>query len=114
MSYVKYRYACKYTYLLSVTRALNVLYKTTYDEDIAKIIVSASTVDMLKNIFDLLNLDTNRRKSDYHKEHDTFQVSKTRILYSKEINLCINFNPRTTPFFRKGARVPVQKRRIRL
>ncbi|XP_070172770.1 serine-protein kinase ATM [Polyergus mexicanus] len=67
------RYAYKYTYLLSVTRALNVLYKTTYDADIAKIIVSASTVDMLKNIFDLLNLDINCRKSDYHKEHDTFQ-----------------------------------------
>ncbi|KAL6424274.1 hypothetical protein ACFW04_009833 [Cataglyphis niger] len=67
------RYACKYTYLLSVTRALNVLYKTTYHADVAKIIVSASTVDMLKNIFDLLNLDTNCCKSDYHKEHDTFQ-----------------------------------------
>lgn len=84
-------YRCKYTYLSSVTRALNVLYRTTYDADIARIIVSASTVNMLKNIFDLLNLDDNRRKSDYHKKHDTFQVYKARErLCIVKKSICIN------------------------
>ncbi|XP_019882077.2 serine-protein kinase ATM isoform X2 [Camponotus floridanus] len=72
------RYACKYAYLMNVTRALNVLYRTPYDAEIAKIIVSASTVDMLKNIFDLLNLEDSRYNSDYHKEHDTFQTRRRR------------------------------------
>lgn len=77
------------------------LYRMPYDADIAKIIVSASTVDMLKNIFDLLNLEDSRHNSDYHKEHDTFQVSKTRII--KKSIYVFNFNLRTILYFSEKA-----------
>lgn len=71
----KYIYLCrsKYTYLRSIIRALNVLYGMTYDADIAKIIVSTSTLDMLKNIFELLNLDDENYR-DYNKECSAYQV----------------------------------------
>ncbi|XP_012222718.1 serine-protein kinase ATM isoform X2 [Linepithema humile] len=68
---------CKYTYLRSIIRALNVLYGMTYDADIAKIIVSASTLDMLKNIFELLNLDDENYR-DYNKECSAYQERRRR------------------------------------
>jgi len=61
-------------YLVSVTRALKMLYGATYNTEIAKIIVSASTVDMIKNIFDLLNLDDSCYNYDYYEDH-TYQVN---------------------------------------
>ncbi|XP_020292169.1 serine-protein kinase ATM isoform X3 [Pseudomyrmex gracilis] len=73
---------CKYAYLLSVTGALNVLYGTTYDADVAEIIVSASTEKMLKNIFDLLNIDDNRNYGSYN---NAFQERRRRSsVYSAE------------------------------
>ncbi|EZA46432.1 hypothetical protein X777_00164 [Ooceraea biroi] len=66
----------KYMYLLNVTRALSELYGTTYDADIAKMIVSASTLNMLQSVFDVLNFDDSRN-CDYYKEHNTFQVRRT-------------------------------------
>lgn len=75
----KYFSRSKYVYLLSVTRALSVLYGATYDAEIAKMIVSASTLDMLQNVFELLNFDDNRRSCDYYKEHDALQVRLTKL-----------------------------------
>lgn len=74
----------KHVYLLNVTRALNVLYGGTYDANIARIIVSASTVNMLKNMFELLNMDdidvaNYRRSCDYY-EDGAFQVER-RVEY---------------------------------
>ncbi|XP_024884976.1 serine-protein kinase ATM [Temnothorax curvispinosus] len=65
----------KYIYWLSVTRALKMLYGTTYDTEIAKIIVLASTMDMIKNIFDLLNQDD---KCDHYEDHNAFQERRKR------------------------------------
>ncbi|KYM98451.1 Serine-protein kinase ATM [Cyphomyrmex costatus] len=69
---------CKNIFLLSVTGALRMLYGATYDTEIAKIIVSASTMDMIKNIFDLLNLDDNYYKYDYNEEPNTYQGRRKR------------------------------------
>lgn len=78
-------------YLLSITRTLRMLYGgSTYDTEIAKIIVSASTVDMLTNIFDLLNLDDKRYNCDYYEDRSTFQVKwaqNRRSLCKETINL---------------------------
>lgn len=60
-------------YLRNIIRALNVLYGMTYDTDIAEIIVSTSTLDMLKNIYKLLNFD-DENYCDYNKECNTYQV----------------------------------------
>lgn len=48
------------------------LYGATYDTEIAKIIVLASTMDMIRNIFDLLNQDDS---SDYYEDCNAFQVN---------------------------------------
>ncbi|XP_011154175.2 serine-protein kinase ATM [Harpegnathos saltator] len=74
---------CKSMYLLNVIKALSVLYGGAYDANIAKIIVSASTVDVLKNIFDLLNVnDTDitdyQRGSDYYEEPGTYHERRRR------------------------------------
>ncbi|XP_012534493.1 serine-protein kinase ATM isoform X2 [Monomorium pharaonis] len=60
---------CKNVYLFSITKALRMLYGATYDTEIAKIIVSASTVDMIRNIFDLMNLDDNYCSYDYYEDN---------------------------------------------
>ncbi|XP_011642127.1 serine-protein kinase ATM isoform X1 [Pogonomyrmex barbatus] len=69
---------CKHIYLLSITRALGMLYGAIYDVEIARIIVSASTVDMFKNIFDLLNLEDSRCNYEYYEERSTFQGRRKR------------------------------------
>lgn len=48
------------------------LYGATYDTEIAQMIVLTSTMDMIKNIFDLLNQDDN---CDYYENHNAFQVN---------------------------------------
>lgn len=52
------------------------LYGATYDTEIAKIIVSASTENMIRKIFDLMNLDDNYHNYNYHEDHNAFQVNK--------------------------------------
>lgn len=66
-------------FLLNVTRALRIFYGATYDTEIAKIIVSASTMDMIKNIFELLNQNDNYNY-DCNEDSNTYQVNE-------EINL---------------------------
>lgn len=78
-------------YLLSVTRALRILYGATYDTEIAKIIVSASTVDMIRNIFDLMNLDDNYCNYDYYEDLSAYQVIETKKFLRNEK---IDFNER--------------------
>lgn len=74
---------CKFLYLLSVIKALSMLYRGTYNVNIRKIIVSASIVNMLKNIWDLLNVsDTDiadyRHGSDYYEEPGSYQAQRRR------------------------------------
>ncbi|XP_017880998.1 serine-protein kinase ATM [Ceratina calcarata] len=45
-----------YSYLYRVTKALCSLYETSYDVQVAEIIVSSATLNMLKNIFNLMNI----------------------------------------------------------
>lgn len=52
------------------------LYGATYDTEIAKIIVSTSTEDMIRKIFDLMNLDDNYHNCNYYEDHNAFQVNK--------------------------------------
>ncbi|EGI58185.1 Serine-protein kinase ATM, partial [Acromyrmex echinatior] len=68
---------CKNIFLLRITRALRMLYGATYDTEIAKIIVSASTMDMIKNIFDLLNQDDNCNY-DCNEDPNTYQGRRKR------------------------------------
>lgn len=66
---------------MNVTKALNVLYRGTYNADIARIIVSVSTENVLRNIFDLLNVDDAqitdyRRSCEYYEKHGAYQVKQ--------------------------------------
>ncbi|KAL0100932.1 hypothetical protein PUN28_019367 [Cardiocondyla obscurior] len=60
----------KYIFWLSVPRALKTLYGATYDKDIIKIIISATTMNMIRNIYDLLNQDDNYNS---YENYDVFQ-----------------------------------------
>lgn len=82
----------KSLYLLSVIKALSMLYGGTYDANIAKIIVSAHTESMLKNIFDLLNVNDidivdYRRGSDYYEEPSTYHERRRRSVANSETSL---------------------------
>ncbi|KYQ49759.1 Serine-protein kinase ATM, partial [Trachymyrmex zeteki] len=68
---------CKNMFLLNVTRALRIFYGATYDTEIAKIIVSASTMDMIKNIFELLNQNDNYNY-DCNEDSNTYQGRRKR------------------------------------
>jgi hypothetical protein len=82
--FITFFFPCRCKNKYSVTRALKILYGATYDTEIAKIIVSASTVDMIKNLFDLMNQDDN---CDYYEDSNTYQVKGIkRFLYNEGIN----------------------------
>ncbi|KAG7199579.1 hypothetical protein KM043_014186 [Ampulex compressa] len=73
----------KYSYLLNITKALNILYGTSYTADTAKVIISCSTSDMLKSIFDLMNVKDNDtldfcENSDYYNDYSAFQGRRRR------------------------------------
>lgn len=52
------------------------LYGMIYSTDIAKIIVLTSTSDMLKNVFDFLNIDDTRIICSQQHNSDYYQVTK--------------------------------------
>ncbi|XP_011860130.1 PREDICTED: serine-protein kinase ATM isoform X2 [Vollenhovia emeryi] len=84
----------KYIYWLSVTRALKMLYGATYDTEIAKVIVLTTTMDMIKNIFDLLNQDDNCR---YYEDHNAFQGR-----HKRSIDMCLETSEQKSSGSREG------------
>ncbi|XP_076752966.1 serine/threonine-protein kinase tefu isoform X2 [Xylocopa sonorina] len=87
----------KYTYLCNVTKALHILYKTSYDTQVAGIIVSFATLDMLKNIFSLVNVADNDTidyeiSNNYYDGYGSFQNRHKYLerenLEKKECNFC--------------------------
>lgn len=74
---------CKSLYLQSVIKALSVLYGGTYDTNIAKRIVSASTENMMKNIFELLNVN-DIDVTDYYEELGTYYERRRRSVANLE------------------------------
>ncbi|XP_076172316.1 serine/threonine-protein kinase tefu isoform X2 [Ptiloglossa arizonensis] len=87
----------KYIYLCNVTKALNVLYETSYNTDVTKIIVSSATLDMLTNIFSLMNIEDNEiadyeATKDYYNEYGTFQGRRKyldrKVLHTNQCNFC--------------------------
>ncbi|XP_029040439.2 serine-protein kinase ATM [Osmia bicornis bicornis] len=89
----------KYIYLCNVTKALNILYGTLYDTDVAKIIVSSATSDMLKNIFSLMNIEDNeitdyKATNDCYEDYNSFQnrrkSSDNEVKRKKQCNYCNN------------------------
>lgn len=86
----------KYAYLYHVTKALNTLYGTSYDIDVAKIIVSHATLDMLKNIFGLMNIEDNEildygASSDYY-DYGSYQSRRKYLdkqtTQERQCNFC--------------------------
>ncbi|XP_050594170.1 serine-protein kinase ATM isoform X2 [Bombus affinis] len=87
----------KYNYLFNVTKALNILYGTSYDTDIAKIIVTSATLKMLENIFSLMNIEDNEI-SDYKTNRDYYDGYKSglnghkylgrEVIQTKPCNFC--------------------------
>lgn len=70
--------------MLSVIRALKMLYGAIYDMEIAKIIVSSFTVGMIKTLILLMNYDDNYI---YYEDPNTYQVKGIkRFLYNEEID----------------------------
>ncbi|KAF3429996.1 hypothetical protein E2986_08147 [Frieseomelitta varia] len=88
----------KYAYLLNVTKVLNILYETSYDADVAEIIVTSTTLDMLKNIFNLMNIEDNEIRRKYldreviQNQCDFCNNGTIRIQTTKALTLfcCIN------------------------
>ncbi|XP_053981121.1 serine-protein kinase ATM isoform X1 [Hylaeus volcanicus] len=87
----------KYIYLRNVTKALNILYETTYNINVTNIIVSSATPDMLKNIFSLMNIEDNEiadyeATKDYYNDYGFFQGRRksldTEVLHRKRCNFC--------------------------
>ncbi|XP_014473077.1 PREDICTED: serine-protein kinase ATM [Dinoponera quadriceps] len=75
---------CKFSYLLNVIKALSALYGGAYGTSVAKIIVSTSTGNMLRNIFELLNVnDTDmadyQRGSEYYDDPSAFQQRRRSV-----------------------------------
>ncbi|OAD57559.1 Serine-protein kinase ATM [Eufriesea mexicana] len=87
----------KYTYLFNVTKALNILYETSYDADVAKIIVTSATLDMLKNIFSLMNIEDSetidyKTNNDYYDDYESLQNRRKyldrEIKQKRQCNFC--------------------------
>lgn len=87
----------KYFYLCNITRALNVLYETSYDRDVAKIIVSFASLEMLRNIFNLMNIEDNEiadyeATKNYYEDYSSFQGRRKFLdeeaLREKQCNFC--------------------------
>nr|XP_031830614.1 uncharacterized protein LOC116426162 isoform X4 [Nomia melanderi] len=87
----------KYIYLCNITKALNVLYGTSYDADVSRIIILSSTLDMLKRIFSLMNIEDNEiidyePPKDYYEDYSSFQsrrkILDKEILHKKQCNFC--------------------------
>ncbi|CAL7943643.1 unnamed protein product [Xylocopa violacea] len=87
----------KYTYLCNVTKALHTLYKTSYDIQVAGIIVSCATLDMLKNIFSLVNVADNETidyeiSNNYYDGYCSFQNRHKYLerenVEKKQCNFC--------------------------
>lgn len=87
----------KYIYLYNVTKALNTLYETSYDIDVAKIIVTSATLDMLKNIFSLMNIEDHelidyKTNNDYYNDYESLQNRRKYldrdIIQKKQCNFC--------------------------
>lgn len=87
----------KYIYLYNVTKALNTLYETSYDIDVAKIIVTSATLDMLKNIFSLMNIEDHelidyKTNNDYYNDYESLQNRRKYldrdIMQKKQCNFC--------------------------
>ncbi|XP_076247506.1 serine/threonine-protein kinase tefu [Calliopsis andreniformis] len=85
----------KYIYLCNITKALNVLYETLYDTDVAKLIISSATLEMLKNIFALMNIEDNEiadyeATNAYYDDYGSFHgKSKDKEAFQrKRCNFC--------------------------
>ncbi|XP_012149187.1 serine/threonine-protein kinase tefu isoform X2 [Megachile rotundata] len=87
----------KYIYLCNVTKALNILYGTLYDMDVAKIIVSSTTSDMLKKIFSLMNIEDHeitdyKAVNDCYDDYGSFQNRRkclgNEVMRKKQCNYC--------------------------
>ncbi|CAK9801500.1 Serine-protein kinase ATM [Anthophora quadrimaculata] len=87
----------KYAYLCNITKALNTLYGTSYDTDVAKIIVSSATLNMLKNVFSFMNIEDNEitdyETSNYcYDGYGSFQSRRKyldrEIIQKKQCSFC--------------------------
>ncbi|XP_076687337.1 serine/threonine-protein kinase tefu isoform X2 [Andrena cerasifolii] len=87
----------KYNYLCNIIKALNVLYGTSYDTDVAKIIVSFANLEMLKNIFNLMNIEDNKiadyeTANNYYEDYSSFQSRRKFLdeaaLREKQCSFC--------------------------
>ncbi|CAK9823884.1 Serine-protein kinase ATM [Anthophora retusa] len=87
----------KYAYLCNITKALNTLYGTSYDTDVAKIIVSSATLNMLKNVFSFMNIEDNEitdyETSNYcYDGYGSFQSRRKyldrEIIEKKQCSFC--------------------------
>lgn len=85
----------KYIYLYSIMKALNILYETLYDTYVATVIVSSTTLEMLKYIFALMNIEdneiadyeaTNAYFDDYGTSHG--RCKDREIFQKRQCNFC--------------------------
>ncbi|XP_076632451.1 serine/threonine-protein kinase tefu isoform X1 [Colletes latitarsis] len=80
-----------YIYLQSVIKVLTVLYESSYSENVTEIIVSSTTLEMLKTIFGFMNIEDDISARGSVIDHGS---SQSRRKYSdrefEECNFCHN------------------------